>query len=271
MAPKKPKPVHKPKPAPKPYHHHPPHPTHPPHPVHPSEDLRLEAVTVSVGFDDLLDVTLQMNHPHLDTMIVVTAHEDRKTQAVCAKHGAFCVPTDLVQKNGRTFNKGAAINAGFGYFQYYGYRLHLDADIVLPDNCRRVLFNHTNLDPQTIYGADRVNIIGRKEIDRLRLTGATQHQYKCLMESLVERPIGGRFVSTLHGYLPLGYFQLWHAKCQKTYPYSLGTAAHDDTLYAALWPLHKRALLSTLVVYHLCERTPIWGENWDGRRQPRLS
>jgi hypothetical protein len=30
-----------------------------------ASELRLEAVTVCVGFDDLLDVTLQTNHPHL--------------------------------------------------------------------------------------------------------------------------------------------------------------------------------------------------------------
>lgn len=237
-----------------------------------ADDLRLEAVTVSVGFDDMLDVTLQMNQPHLDTMIVVTAHDDLKTKRVCAKHGAFCVPTDLLSKNGREFNKGAAINAGFGYFQWQGWRMHIDADIVLPDNFRRVLFNHTHLDKQALYGADRINIVGKKEINKLRLVGASQqYQHRCLMESQIERPSGARFVSTLHGYLPLGYFQLWHSRCQKGYPYSLGTASHDDTLFAALWPEAKRFNLPTALVYHLVARAPVWGENWDGnRRQPRL-
>lgn len=235
------------------------------------EDLRLEGVTVSVGFDDLLDVTLQLNQPHLDTMIVVTAHHDRRTHQVCAKHGAICVPTDLFGKNGRTFNKGAAINAGFGYFQYHGWRAHLDADIALPDNFRRVLFNHTHLDRATLYGSDRVNVIGRDEIDAIRLSGTPQHQHRCLVESVARRPIGARFVHTLHGYLPLGYFQLWHASCQKDYPYSRGTAAHDDTLFAMRWPLERRQLLPTLLVYHLCAREPVWSENWDGRKQPRLT
>jgi hypothetical protein len=237
-----------------------------------SEDLRLEAVTVSVGFDDMLDVTLQMNHPHLDTMIVVTTHDDRKTHRVCAKHGAMCVHTDLFKKNGRNFNKGAAINAGFGYFQYHGWRMHIDSDIVLPDNFRRVIFNHTHLNPSTLYGADRVNVIGRREIDGIRLKGTPQHQHRCLVESISRRPIGARYVHNLHGYLPLGYFQMWHATCQKAYPYSLGTAAHDDTLFAMLWPLGSRQLLPSVLTYHLCEREPHWGENWEGhRRQPRLS
>ena len=39
----------------------------------------MEAVTACVGFDDVLDVALGNNHPHLDTMIVVTSHDDRAT------------------------------------------------------------------------------------------------------------------------------------------------------------------------------------------------
>src|SRR5207244_10492182 len=50
------------------------------------ESLRLEAVTVCVGFDDILDVTLALNHPHLDTMIVVTSHDDKRTHHVAHKH-----------------------------------------------------------------------------------------------------------------------------------------------------------------------------------------
>ena len=59
------------------------------------ESLRLEAVTVCVGFDDVLDVTLALNHPHVDTMIVVTSHDDRRTHRVARKHGAICVQTDI--------------------------------------------------------------------------------------------------------------------------------------------------------------------------------
>lgn len=234
------------------------------------EDLRLEAVTVSVGFDDMLDVTLAANHPHVDSLIVVTSHEDKKTQGVCHKHGATCVPTDLFTKNGRKFNKGAAINAGFNYFQYYGWRMHLDADIMLPDNFRRILFNHHALDKSTIYGADRVDVIGRSEVDELKFC-SPQHRHRVLVESQRPRQIGARFICPLNGYVPLGYFQLWHSKCQKPYPYSLGTAAHDDTMFSALWPRTHRQVLQGVLVYHVLERPSRWGENWDGnRQQPRL-
>jgi hypothetical protein len=232
------------------------------------EDLRLEAVTVSVGFDDLLDITLRMNMVHLDTMIVVTTAEDRKTRMVARKYGALCIQTDLFTKNGRKFNKGAAINAGFGYFQYRGWRLHLDSDIALPDNFRRVLFNHTSLDKDKLYGADRVNVVGKAAIDSIRYNRVSpQFHNSFLVDTAQSHNMGSRFVSMLHGYLPLGYFQMWNARTQQPYPYSLGSAAHDDILFSALYAESQRALLPTTLVYHLCPKASKMGENWDGNRK----
>jgi hypothetical protein len=232
--------------------------------------LRLEAVTVCVGFDDLLDVTLGLNHPHLDTLIIVTSHADRATQAVAAKHGAICVQTDLFGKNGRAFNKGAAINAGFSRFQYHGWRLHLDADIALPDNFRRILFNHTVLDPACIYGADRVDVIGREAIGNS--AAAPQHIHGFLLSPQPSHPLSSRYVDTLRGYVPIGFFQLWHCSTQKEYPWSLGTAAHDDIMFAEQWPAPCRRFLPTVICQHLCTAPPQLGENWDGnRRQPRIA
>ena len=232
-----------------------------------AEALRLEAVTACVGFDDLLDETLRLNHPHLDTMIVVTTHDDQATQRVAAKHGAICVQTDLFRKNGRNFNKGAALNAGLARFQYHGWRLHLDSDIALPDNFRRLLFNHTHLDPQCIYGADRVDVIGRAALRRR--AAARQHGGGLFVKP--PGPVSSRYVDKLRGYVPIGFFQLWHAIAQKPYPWSLGTAGHDDVLFAEQWAGGHRRLLPSVICQHLCARPPRLGENWDGRRgQPRL-
>ena len=229
--------------------------------------LRLEAVTVSVGFDDMLDVTLPCNMSQVDTMIVVTSHEDKKTAKVVNKHGAMLVQTDLFKKNNRNFNKGAAINAGFAYFQYYGWRMHLDSDIALPSQFRRVLFNRTHLDQACIYGADRMDVIGVKEFIKLRTS--PQHLYGSHVR--LDAPVAHRFVCPLNGYTPIGFFQLWHSSCQKNYPYSLGTAAHDDTMFSALWKTENRRHLPTFAVFHLLAAPSVHGENWDGhRRQPRL-
>jgi len=233
-----------------------------------ADSLRLEAVTVSVNFDDLLDETLRLNHPHLDTMIVVTSHDDKKTQGVARKHGAICVQTDLHKKNDRTFNKGAAINAGFGRFQYHGWRMHLDADIALPDNFHRMLFNHTHLDPDCIYGCDRIDVVGKEELKKAT-SGDPQHRHSFLLVPTFDRGQGARYVDPLRGYVPLGFFQLWNARNQHSYPYSLGTAEHDDVQFAAQWPHSQRRHLPTVIVHHLCTSRE-WGNNWNGRKQPRL-
>lgn len=242
-----------------------------------AEFLRLEVVLTCVGFDDLLDFTLDFNRNHFDTFIVVTSHDDRATQQVGWKHGCTVVPTDLFQKNGRNFNKGAAINAGLNYLQWAGWRLHMDCDIVLPDGFRRVLFNNTHLDPDCLYGCDRVDIVGEDNIRKLagHFARFPQHRNQGLVDATHGRgivaPLGSRHVNDLEGYTPLGFFQLWNAAAHKSYPYSKGSAAHDDTMFAHLWPLENRRHLPSVVCYHICPKRPVQCENWDGyRKQPRL-
>ena len=233
-----------------------------------AESLRLEAITACVGFDDLLDATLARNMAHFDTMIVVTSHDDYRTQEVARKHGATVVVTDLFKKDGRGFNKGAALNAGLGRFRYHGWRLHIDSDIALPDSYRRILFNHHALDRTCLYGADRVDIIGLKSLEEIYKT--PQHRWHNLVTLYGQ--MGSRFVDSLRGYIPLGFHQLWHSSERCEYPYSIGDAAHDDVMFADRWPESRRRLLPGVVLYHLCARPPQMGENWDGvRRQPRLN
>ena len=243
--------------------------TNRPQPNYEAESLRLEAVTVCVGFDDILDVTLPLNHPHLDHLIVVTAHKDKATKSVCRKHGVTCVETDLFSKNGRNFNKGAAINAGFNYFQYHGWRLHIDSDVILPDNFRRLIFNHTHLNKDCIYGADRIDVFGKLGVSDNR--ARPQHVHGMLVDAGTERGIGSRYVDAIEGYVPIGFFQMWHASCQRKYPFSVGTAAHDDVMFGSLWPRSQRILLPSVICHHLVTKEPRMGENWDGnRKQPRL-
>jgi hypothetical protein len=240
-------------------------------------ELRLEAVTTSVGFDDLLDFTLSHNHQHFDSYHVVTSHDDVATQRVGMKHGCTVITTDAFKKNGRNFNKGAAINAGFGYWQYHGWRMHIDSDIALPDKFRQTLFNHSHLEYDCLYGADRLDIVGKQAIRSLRekMNGYPQHRGNYLVDASLGNnttgKLGGRLVRTLDGYHPIGYFQLWHCSTQRQYPFSLGTAAGDDVLFSGLYPVAKRRLLPSVVVYHICPSYPRQRENWDGhRKQERL-
>lgn len=245
---------------------------------HGDDECKLELITTCVGFDDLLEETLSLNMPHVDNAIVVTAHDDKRVRMVANKFGAHAVTTDLFKKNGRNFNKGAAINAGLAYFQYWGWRLHLDSDIALPCNFRRVLFNHTHLEKDCLYGCDRFDVVGKDNINKMRdsFKEFPQARNNFLVDPTHGRSdvfwkVGGRSTTPLDGYTPLGFFQLWHHTEDRPYPYSRGTAAHDDLMFSRLWPESKRRHLPTVACYHLCPRRSRQCENWDGhRRMPRL-
>lgn len=233
------------------------------------ESDKIEAVIPSVGFDDLLDITIPLNLPHLDRLFVVTSHADAKTVSVCKKYGATVVQTDLFESEGRTFAKGAGMNVGFSNLRFRGWRLALDADIVLPPTFRHVLLNYSALDPQCLYGADRADVI-QSEWDNWKDV-VTQPQWGEREEMRIDLPIRGRVITRLYGYLPLGYFQLWHASNHHEYPSTAGGAGLDDVVFSQQWPEQYRRLLPSAIVYHLCANPPVLGENWDGvRRHARV-
>ena len=114
-----------------------------------------------------------------------------------------------------------------------------------------------------------MDVIGLQAINRdIRL----QHSHSFLVTPNPSHPLSARYVDTLRGYVPIGFFQLWHCSTQKDYPWSLGTAAHDDVMFAEQWPAPQRRHLPTVICNHLCSAPPTLGENWDGRRnQPRIN
>ena len=77
------------------------------------------------------------------------------------------------------------------------------------------------------------------------------------------------YLDKLRNYVPIGYFQLWNARCHKRYPYSLGTAAHDDVMFASLWPESHRRHLPTVFAYHLITEPTNVGQSWDGHRKTK--
>ena len=129
----------------------------------------------------------------------------------------------------------------------------------------------THLDADCIYGALRCDVIGADALGAIR-RGDPQHTQGAFVTAPDNARLGSIYVDPLRGFVPIGFFQLWNAACQKPYPYSLGDAAHDDVLFAAQWPRPQRRLLPTVICHHLCATPPKLGENWDGnRRQPRLA
>lgn len=230
----------------------------------------LEGVITCVGFSDFLNVTLYENLHHFDAdgLVIVTSHEDKDTQNVCKKHGVRYVCTDTFnERAGDKFNKGLGINIGLAHLRHMGWILHLDADIALPDNFRQQL-QRARLQPDCIYGADRLNVLGYDTWEKLQSNGRfkRQYQYKCFMGAPAELPIAARLIHNEYGYAPIGFFQLWHASHHNRYPINQGSAEHTDVLHSLQWPANKRHILPTAFVYHLESEPSKMGVNWNGRK-----
>lgn len=228
----------------------------------------LEAVVTCVNFADFLDVSLEHNLCHFDRIVVVTTHEDEATRSVCTKHSIDCVCTDVFTENDSKFSKGLAINLGLGHLQCIGWVMHLDADIVLPDNFRQML-KMSGLREDCIYGADRLTVTNRVNFNNLKNSEKFKRQfrYRYILEPEFENTkLGARLVHKEYGYAPIGFFQLWWGPTNKKYPtVNNGSAEHTDVLHALQWPRSKRILLPTVFVYHLESETLPMGSNWNGR------
>ncbi|EDY21076.1 hypothetical protein CfE428DRAFT_1369 [Chthoniobacter flavus Ellin428] len=228
----------------------------------------LEGVTTCVNYADFLDVTLSENLHHFNEFVVVTTPDDLATQNVCSKHGVICVETNVFSKDGTHFaaGKSHAINLGLSHLKQTGWLLHLDADIALPDRFRAML-DKAALDPTCLHGADRLEV---RSHDRwAQVQGdegyARQYRYRFLL-SAPELPLSPRFVHDVHGFCPLGYFQLWHSSQRRQYPYNQGGREQTDVLFATQWEPEDRRILPTVLCYHLQSEPAPLGANWHGRR-----
>ncbi len=103
------------------------------------------------------------------------------------------------------------IQRGFDQIGAIDWVLHLDADIVLPRKFRKYL-EWAHVDPKVIYGADRCNLTGWDEWRRLKqYAGAwDNHAHECGHWFHPKFQVGSRWVSKIHGYVPIGFFQLFH-------------------------------------------------------------
>lgn len=232
---------------------------------------KLEAITISVNYADFLDEMLYRNKHHFDTFVVVTTHADKATQGVCAKHNVICVQTDAMTERGDTINKGHGINLGLAYMRQTGWILHLDSDIFLPDDFRNML-DKSRLQDDCIYGADRVNIVGRDSFTKLQGSENYKRQFhhRYLLDVPHDAPLGARLIHNEYGYCPIGFFQLWNAKDHNRYPFNQGGAEHTDVLFALQWPINKRVLLPTVICYHVESEPAKMGTNWNGRKTKKF-
>lgn len=230
-------------------------------------NMRIEAVIVCKDYSDFLAHSLPENTEHFDHIVVVTHHSDKATQAVCSKYSIECIQAHVFDEDGDRFNKGRAVNVGLAHLHNPDWIVHLDADIVLPKSFRRMLASH-KLNTNNLYGCDRQNVFGFEKW--LKLLDSLNPHYKdfWFVEPSAEHPVGARIVHREHGYVPIGYFQMWHKSQHKKYPIYEGTAEHSDVLFAIQWHRNQRVLLPEIVVYHLDSalQRHSMGKNWYGRK-----
>jgi hypothetical protein len=229
--------------------------------------VKLEAVTVCRGFSDILEHTIVANQSLFDRWIIVTSHDDDGTHRVCKRHGIDHVDTDAFSRKGEQFNKALGINVGLAHLTCSDWVLHLDADILLPPRTRHFLDN-AELDPTCIYGIDRFDLFGWDEFQKLKHSDHAQYEWQCLVHPAPGTTFGTRLVHYDYGgWLPIGFFQLWHAQSKITrYPVKAQTnAEHTDVLHAMRWPRPKRVLLPEILGLHISSERVGWGANWNKR------
>ena len=234
--------------------------------------MDLVSVTVSVGHGDYLAVTLAQNRHIFNRQLIVTSHDDEETLRVADYHGVEAICTDVFYERGQVFNKGAAINLGLEHLDFKGWALHLDADIVLPPQARKLL-ETTSLNEQCLYGCDRWNCTSYESWMDFISSPQSFYDNGWLHQPPFIR--GGRLISEGDGnYLPIGYFQLFHRESaylgKPFYPTNFDTAAYSDTEFSRRWPRTHRHLLPEIDVIHLCTDDQKQGANWDGRTTKRF-
>lgn len=233
--------------------------------------MYIEAVIISVGYSDFLAESLPLNRAHFDKLVVVTTPADTKTRRLCEHHHVECVVTDVFYENGDVFNKAKGINAGLDRLSKRGWVVHFDGDIVLPTQFRSTL-DPLDLDPAVVYGVDRLMCTSYADWHRYKQEPhLTQEAGIYVHPHYSPMPVGTRIAKygTADGYIPIGFFQLWHpvASGVHHYPETHGDAGRTDMLFAMQWPRRRRGFIPEIVTIHLeSEVLLTMGANWKGRK-----
>ncbi len=218
--------------------------------------MKLQGLTVSVGYDDLLAITLARNAPLFSRLCVITAPHDSKTIGVVSRlkdklnmDGLFVHITDAFYANGALFNKGAAIEEVLATkWRDDMWSVIFDADIYMPSSLQ----------------------------DCLKLQKMRQDDLYCPRRRQVDDPKMLGVMSGPEFEFPAiddaehaGYFQMFHphSRFLSTRPW-YGTrwkhAGGCDSDFMMKFPLEHRHWMEFSVL-HLGQH----GKNWYGRVTPR--
>jgi glycosyltransferase involved in cell wall biosynthesis len=242
--------------------------------------VRIEAVTVCVGYGDFIRETLPANLSALDDLVVVTSPDDDETRSICKEFSVRHILSEEHRRDG-PFNKARLIQRGLDQIGAKDWILHLDADIVLPRKFRQ-LIDVAHLDERCIYGADRQLVRGWDAWERFKSACGGSAWDNSNWDAghwfHPTFPPMSRWVSHLHGYAPIGAFQLFHGSAirdggfhLRRYPLRHGDAARTDVQFALQWDRRFRQLLPEVIVLHLDSGKSPMGANWEGRTTARFA
>lgn len=227
--------------------------------------MKISCVIISVNYGDFLAHTLPSNKHQFNDLVVVTSSVDKITQQICEYYHVRCIKTDDFYADGNIFNKGKGINVGISSLISPEWICHMDADILLPPLTRKYL-ELVDLNPLNIYSLDRMMCQSYSDFLSFLHFPPLQHEQDVFVH-IRPFPLGVRIAKREYGgYIPIGFFQLWHAsRGFNTYPEEHSTAARSDMLHAIRWPRKHRILLPELIALHLSTEINDAGKNWNGR------
>ena len=233
--------------------------------------FRMEAVIVCADYDDFLRHTLPYNKHIFDRLVIVTTPEDKATRKLCEFYHVECVPTNVLMPVTKQFCKGAGINKGLEKLDLSDWVIHLDADIWLPPQTRRLL-ERADLDKSMIYGVDRFNVRGCTTWNKFLDAPILQHENDTYIH-LHAFPLGTRvMISGRNGYAPIGFFQMWNPGVSGVtrYPEGHTDAGREDLMLTYNWPRSKRGFIPEVIAYHLESEDAGMESNWRGRTTSRF-
>lgn len=214
--------------------------------------MKIEAVSICVNFSDYFSYCVK-NKKHFNRWVVVTIAEDYDTIDLCKQHDIECVLSkDLyTDRDGgpAVFAKGRAINEGLSILDRDDWLVHLDSDIILPDNTRKVI-KKSDLKEHILYGLEgRYMAHSRKDLRRepSKLPFGKKTHDK---NERQEKPF-------------TGWFQMWHSSIRVDYRAKSRNARKDDISFRRKWKKENRKILNLRAI-HLGSRK----DNWEGRVAP---
>ena len=228
----------------------------------------MRAITVSVNFSDLLDLTMSRNRKHFSDVLVVTDLQDDATVKVAERLNCKVFRTDAFTRNGAYLNKWAALEEGLDAFGRHGWLTHLDADVIWPEDIHLAEKPTSGLgDPvldilSETYGGTRVRI----------------GQLCSPLRRMLYRPDFGIPPEKDWELLPIhrnqaewaGYSQIYHASdpvlgSPPWHDISWQHAGGADSFWQRKWKPENK-IRPPWAVLHVGSA----GENWMGRVTPRL-